>query len=146
MTTKAPNKGRFQPGQSGNPSGRTPGARSRTTRALDELLDGEAADITRKAIELAKAGDGPALKLCMDRIVPPRRDRHIAFPLPPIQTAADAVPASAAVLKAVAAGDLTFEEAEKLTRMVANVCSALEIHDLAERLATLEKAAEETRR
>ncbi|MBM0206911.1 hypothetical protein JNW90_30830 [Micromonospora sp. STR1s_5] len=141
MTTKAANKGQFKPGQSGNPSGRTPGARSRTTRALDELLDSEADAITRKAIELAKGGDGPALRLVLDRIVPPRRDRHIAFPLPPIQTAADAVPASAAVLKAVAEGELTFEEAEKLTKMVANVCAAIEVADLAERLTRLEAEA-----
>jgi len=40
--------------------------------------------ITRKAIELAKRGDLVALRLCLERIVPPRRDRPVNFTLPEI--------------------------------------------------------------
>ena len=65
---------RFKPGQSGNPSGRPKGARHRTTVAIEALLEGEGEALTRKAIELAKAGDMQALRLCMDRLAPPRRD------------------------------------------------------------------------
>jgi hypothetical protein len=50
--------------------------------AAETLMEGEAEAITRKAIELAKGGDGPALRLCMDRIYPPRRDRPVRFRLP----------------------------------------------------------------
>jgi Family of unknown function (DUF5681) len=74
----------FKPGQSGNPAGRPKGARNATTLAVEALLDGEGEALTRKAIDLAKKGDMQALKLCMDRIVPPRRDRPLAFALPPI--------------------------------------------------------------
>ena len=63
----------FQKGQSGNPKGRPVGSRNRVSLACDKLLEGEAEAITRKAIELAKAGDGPALRLCLDRIAPARR-------------------------------------------------------------------------
>jgi Family of unknown function (DUF5681) len=38
--------GRFQKGQSGNPSGRPRGARNKTTLAAEALLDGEAENIT----------------------------------------------------------------------------------------------------
>src|SRR4051794_24922955 len=58
----------FQKGQSGNPHGKPKGTRHRVTVAAETLLEGEAEAITRKAIELAKQGDGPALRLCMDRI------------------------------------------------------------------------------
>ncbi len=51
----------FKLGQSGNPGGRPRGARNKTTLAIEALLDGEAETITRKAIELAKAGDMSAL-------------------------------------------------------------------------------------
>jgi hypothetical protein len=68
----------FKPGQSGNPSGRPVGARNRATLAMEALLDGDAEAIMGKAIELAKAGDGPALRLCLDRLMPARRDRHVA--------------------------------------------------------------------
>ena len=68
----------FKPGTSGNPSGKPAGARNKTTLAVEALLDGEAEYLTRKAIELAKAGDMAALRLCLDRIVPARKDRHVA--------------------------------------------------------------------
>jgi hypothetical protein len=67
--------------------------------------DFEAETITRKAIELAKEGDLTALRLCLDRIAPPRKDRPVLFELPPITSAADAVQASGALVAAVAEGE-----------------------------------------
>jgi len=61
----------FRPGESGNPAGRPRGARNRTTLAAEQLLDGEAEVLTRKAIELAKEDNLSALRLCIDRILPP---------------------------------------------------------------------------
>jgi Family of unknown function (DUF5681) len=55
----------FKPGRSGNPSGKPRGTRNKTTLAIEVLLDGEAQAITRKAIEMAKAGDGTAMRLVM---------------------------------------------------------------------------------
>ena len=55
---------RFQPGQSGNPKGRPPGSRNKTTMAVEGLLDGDAEAITRKAIEKAKGGDATMIRLC----------------------------------------------------------------------------------
>src|SRR3954470_16848279 len=104
----------FKKGQSGNPAGKPKGARHRTTMAVDALLEGEAETITRKAVELAKAGDTVALRLCMDRLAPPRRDRPVPFTLPKLDTVADAKAASAAILEAVAEGELTPNEAADL--------------------------------
>jgi uncharacterized protein DUF5681 len=73
---------KFKPGQSGNPSGRPKGSRHKTTLAIEELLDGEAEEITRKAIEKAKDGDTAALRICLDRLSPPRKDRHIELSMP----------------------------------------------------------------
>ena len=41
--------------------------------------------MTRKAIELALAGDIAALRLCLERLIPPRKDRPIHLILPPIE-------------------------------------------------------------
>jgi hypothetical protein len=46
------------------------------------LLEGEAKALTRKAIELGLAGDTTALRLCLERLVPPRKDRPISLDLP----------------------------------------------------------------
>src|SRR5712671_4875105 len=92
----------FEPGQSGNPSRRPKGARNKTRIAIEALLDNEAEALTRKVIDLA--GNMAAIRLCFERLLPPRRDRGIAFDLPKIESAADAVAASRAVLESCAAG------------------------------------------
>ena len=74
----------FQPGQSGNPAGKPKGARNRATLAAEALLDGEATALTRKAIELALAGDSTALRLCLECLLPARKERLIEFSLPAI--------------------------------------------------------------
>lgn len=54
--------GRFKPGQSGNPAGKPKGARNKATMLIEELLDGEANAIGRKAVEMAKNGDTTAIR------------------------------------------------------------------------------------
>jgi hypothetical protein len=63
----------FEKGRSGNPAGRPPGTGKRATQAMQLLLDGEAQALTRKAVELALDGNTMALRMCLDRIGPPRR-------------------------------------------------------------------------
>ena len=128
----------FRSGQSGNPNGRPKGARSKITVAIEALIDAASMDIATKAIELAKAGDATMIRALLDRAVPPRRDRHIPFELPPMKTAADAVKAAAAIAHAVADGELTPSEAGELSDFVANYAKALEVSDLEARLQRLE--------
>lgn len=131
----------FPPGQSGNPAGRPKGTRNRATLALEELLDGQAEALTKKAIELALAGDLTALRLCLDRILPARKERPVAFEMPKLETAADGVMATAALVEAVAAGDLTPGEAAELSRVVDGFTRAVEAADIEARLTKLEEAA-----
>ena len=131
---------RFKPGQSGNPRGRPVGSRHKTTLAVDALLDGEAETITRKAVELAKAGDTVALRLCLDRLAPVRKDRPVTFALPKIETTADLPKASAALLEAVASGELTPSEAAELGKLVEAHMKAIELTDVQTRLEALEQA------
>jgi hypothetical protein len=130
----------FKPGQSGNPDGRPKGARNRATVAAERLLDGEADALTRKAIELAKEGDTTALRLCIERILPTRKDRPVAFEMSRIETVADSVKAAAAIASAVADGQLTPMEAAELSKVVDGYTRAVETADLAERLLRLEQA------
>src|SRR5215831_3861814 len=76
--------GGFQKGQSGNPRGRPAGSRNNATLACEALLEGQAEALTQKAVEMALSGDTVALKLCLERIYPPRKDRPVTFALPPI--------------------------------------------------------------
>ena len=132
--------GRWKKGQSGNPNGRAAGSRNRATLAIEALLEGEGEALTRKAIELAKAGDMQALRLCMDRLAPPRKDSPVAFDLPEMKTLNDAVPAMGALVKAVGQGDLTPTEAGELTKMVQAFAKIIETAGLEDRVRKLEEA------
>jgi hypothetical protein len=132
---------RFKPGQSGNPAGKARGTRHRATPAVEALLDGEAERLTRKAVEMALSGDTIALCLCLDRIAPPRRDRPAHFCLPAIETPADLPKASAALLEAVASGELTPSEAAELGKLVEAHVRAIEVTDIQARLDALERAS-----
>ena len=116
----------YETGQSGNPNGRPKGARNRATLLAEALLDGEAEAITRKAIELAKAGDITAIRLCLERIIPARRDRIASFTLPKVQSVADTMPAVTAIIEAVADGELTPAEAAEMAKVVESFTRTVE--------------------
>jgi hypothetical protein len=133
-------KGRFGKGQSGNPSGRPPGARNKATLTAELLLDGEAEALTRKALELALGGDAAALRLCFDRIIPPRRQRAVQLGLPQVTSAADLGATMAAITNAAARGAITPGEAAELARVVEIFVRAVETSDFERRLRALEAA------
>jgi hypothetical protein len=131
---------KFTKGQSGNPSGKPKGCRNATTILFDELLKDNARELIEKAIEMAKDGDGPALRLCIDRLAPARKDRPVWFDLPEMHEARDAVNASAAIVAAVANGDLTPMEASELGKLIESYARTLQAVEFEERLSKLEKA------
>src|ERR1700676_2228995 len=119
VNTAGNQRGRpFTKGRSGNPAGKPRGARHKATLAAEALLDGEADALTRRAIDLALAGDVPALRICLDRILPPRRERPVHFKLPVLRSPADAAAALAAITAAVAAAEITAGEAAELAKLV----------------------------
>ncbi len=79
-----------------------------------------------------------ALRLCLDRLAPPRKDAPISIALPAVRSAADAVEASAAVLAAVAAGDITPDEAGRVMALLTAHKGIVEAGDLESRIAALE--------
>jgi len=121
-----PVRGRpFVKGRSGNPRGRPTGARNKKTLAAAVLLEGESEALTRKAVELALEGDPTALRLCIERILPPCRERPVNFALPPIENAADISAAMNAVTSALARGIITPGEAERIANVVDTFARAI---------------------
>jgi len=128
----------FEKGESGNPAGRPHGARNRATLLMQNMLAEEAEAIGRKAIEMAIAGDLAAIRLCMDRLAPVRKDEPVAFELPPIEKPADIVAATASIVAAVAAGELTPSQAAEVSKVIDVHVRALENKGFDERLTKLE--------
>ena len=135
--SKTRGRGPGRPFQRGNP-GRPKGARHRATLAAEALLDGEAEGLTRKAVEMALAGDTTALRLCLDRILPPRRERPVKFALPSLRKPTDAIDAMAAIAGAVSTAEITPSEAAELAKLVEAFVRTLEANDLDQRLRVIE--------
>ena len=131
--------GHFRKGASGNPGGRPAGARNKALLAMEALLDGEAEAITRVAVDRAKEGDATALRLCLERILPPRKDRPVSFSLPELGTVTDAPAATAAIVAAVASADITVTEGSELAKLVDIFVRSVEASDLDKRLRAIEE-------
>jgi hypothetical protein len=127
-------KGRFAAGNPGRPIG----TRHRITRAVEALLEGEAEALTRRAIDQALAGDVTALRLCLERLLPPIKSKTVHFDLPEIKSAQDGLQAIGATLRAVASGDIAVDEGLAVAAMIETYRKHAEIVDIDERLTKLE--------
>ncbi|WIJ26609.1 DUF5681 domain-containing protein [Devosia sp. RR2S18] len=140
MTAPAPTGrtigGRFAAGNPGKPKG----ARHKTTLAIESLLDKDANAITRKAIALAKDGDMTAIRLCLERLAPPRRGRTVHLPdMPKVESVSDVPKAIAYVLEQVAGGEITADEAADITALLGRYAEACKTIEYEERLKALEQ-------
>jgi Family of unknown function (DUF5681) len=129
----------FPKGCSGNPRGRPPGARNAATVIAEQLLDGDAEVLIRIILHKAKTGDMVALRMCLDRLLPPRRDRPVPFAIPALSSANDAAKVAGAITVAVARGELTPREASELAHVLEVYVKALETSEIERRLEALEK-------
>lgn len=132
--------GKFAPGNRANPKGRIPGSRNKATLAAQALLDGEVEKLTRKAVDLALAGDTTALRLCLERILPARKEAALPpLEIPEVKGAADLPRLTGAILKAVTTGRITPGEGQALAALTNAHAKTIEIAELEQRIIVLEK-------
>ncbi len=120
-------------------TGRPKGARGKRAAALLELLRPEGEKLLARAVALALHETKPdpvVLRDLLGRLLPPPdRSALVKFKLP---DGVSLVEQSAAVLQAVANGELTPDEAAKLNSALADHAKMVETQELAERLERLE--------
>jgi hypothetical protein len=126
---------RGRPFANGNP-GRKPGSRNRATLVAAALLDGEAEELVRKAVELAKAGDVGMLKFLLGRVLP--RERLIRLDLPRMDFADDAVEALDRIMRSVSEGTISPSEGAALGTLINSWAHAIDVADLVKRMDELE--------
>ncbi len=134
--------GRFASGNR-HGRGRREGSRHKASIAVDALLDGDAEALTRKAIDLALAGDTVALRLCMERICPPRRDRTVKLKMARLQAPQDVLQAIATVVDAVGRSAITPSEGQALASLIEVQRKAIELVEMEQRLAAVEQSVEQ---
>ncbi len=127
----------FETGNPGGP-GRPRGARSKINLLLDQLAADNAPEILNKVIEAAREGDRKAQDIMLKRLWSVPKDRPIEVDLPPIEQAADLVQAHAAVIDAMAAREITAEEASNVASVLEGQRRAFELLDQQERVDQLE--------
>lgn len=134
MSDRTPN-GQFRPGQSGNPAGRP----KSESAALRERLAKEGNKIADTLIAAALGGDVSALKLVMDRIVPPLKPSAAPVEL---NLPASLTPKAIAetILRAAAAGEIPPDVAAQLVSAAGQFARIEELEELRQRMEALEAA------
>jgi len=121
----------------GNP-GKPRGSRNKATQAVQGLLDASSGQLAQKAIELGLEGDIAALRLCLERICPPRKDISVPFALPDIKNAEGAARGARAIIEAVSVGDLTPVEGASVMGLIDSFRKTLELTEFEARISKLE--------
>ena len=127
---------RYKPGQSGNPSGRPKG--SGKSAKLRALLEPHAPELVQKAMELALEGDTTALRLCLERLVPPLKGRDETIKVQGLQGCCSLVEQGQVLIDAMAGGVATPREVATMMQAVAAQAKIIELEELEKRVAMLE--------
>jgi hypothetical protein len=96
------------------------------------LIDGQSEALTQTLIRMALEGEPTAMRLSMERLLAPRKDRPVTFQLRPIASARDAAEAQSDIAAAVSSGRMTPAEGAGISRVLANAAKAFEVAELAE--------------
>tara|TARA_R110002110_G_scaffold301156_1_gene515221 strand:- start:183302 stop:183724 length:423 start_codon:yes stop_codon:yes gene_type:complete len=135
LTTK------FKPGESGNPDGRPPGSKNKSTLLLERLGDDIDALLNatkRKAMK----GDMQAMKILLDRALPVRRPTLPTISVPGLQEAMTLTEKGQAVLNAIGNSEIPPDVGASLLNALGNVSRLVEVDELLKRVEKLEAAHE----
>jgi hypothetical protein len=136
---------RGRPFEVGNKSGqgRRRGSRNKRTVFL-EAIESNGAALIKQCQLMALKGDPTALRLCIERLLPPCKPPSGRFRLPAVRTAADLVNAFPVVMQAVARGQVSAHEGEAIANMLEIHRRAIETGELDARLRALEQSRDDS--
>jgi hypothetical protein len=107
---------RFKKGESGNPSGRTPGKTNKVTQQARKMLEENAGAVLQATIDSALGGDSTAQRLVLGLALP-RRIRPI-LELPPLNNTPNIQKALAVIAHAAASGVIEPEDAKAIAAII----------------------------
>jgi len=118
--------------------GRPRGSRNKSTLALKALLAEYGEPLVRKCVAMALRENSGAMRACMDRLMPVRREPPVQFKLPDVRTAPGLDDALHALLQAAAHGRLTPTETKLIAEVLEGKRRAIETVELEARIQALE--------
>ncbi len=127
---------RFKKGQSGNRAGRPKGIKDRRVK-YRELLEHHTPALVDKAVKLALGGNTTALRLCLERIIPPVKTDH--EPVELIGLKGTLTEQGQTIIDAMGKGTLAPSEAATVLQALAAQARITELEVLEQRPRTLEE-------
>ena len=133
----------FKPGKSGNPNGKPRGAKSKYTLMRDALANDlpQLLDATKNA---ALSGDMVAMRLLLERTLPPHKAATAPVLLPELEQADTLTDYARTIIHATGRGELPPDIAAQLLGALGNVAKLTEIDEIERRLNELEKLKNES--
>ena len=127
---------RFQKGQAPGP-GRPPGSLNKSTLLLDQLASEATENVVRAVQERAEKGDMYAAAILLARTWPRRRGQPVTLDLPSVADTGGLVAAQAAVIAAMAKGEISPEEAQSIAALLETQRRTIETNDHARQIEEL---------
>lgn len=131
----------FEPGNKMG-KGRPPGSRNKKT-IFQEAIDDHGEAIIKQCQVLALKGHPVALRLCVERLVPPCTAPGNRFRMGPVRTAADLLKALPTVMQEVARGRLSAQEGEAVARTMESHRRNIDGEEFYARLTVVERCLSE---
>lgn len=128
---------KFQSGKSGNPRGRPAGRLDRRNEFRD-LIRNAVPELIAKALELARGGDTAALRMLLDRAIPPVKAeaQAVVLKFSPEASLADA---GREILSEVASGATSPDVAKSLLEALCAQAKIVESDEIVQRIEALER-------
>jgi hypothetical protein len=128
----------YEKGHPGGP-GRPRGSRNKGHAEIDAIAHQSLEQAVKEIGRRAADGETDAARLLFARVWPRAEGRTIGIDLPPLEKPADLVTAYSALLAAIAAGEISPEQALRLGKVMEGQRLALESTTLESRLTALEE-------
>ncbi|SPF34102.1 conserved hypothetical protein [Syntrophobacter sp. SbD1] len=128
----------FQKGQSGNPMGRPKGSRNKAN-SIAQGVFGKARALAEKVVDLALEGNLVCLRICVERLVAPKKDAPLGFNLPEIGAVANIPKLFTAMTAKLGEGEITPSEIRTLTDFAEVFRKVLETVEIEQRVEALEQ-------
>jgi hypothetical protein len=139
--TPAKKDTKFKPGQSGNPSGRTPGSGwvAEARQALEKDWNGTdgANGIKAVLVKKAKDGDMAAIRIVAERVCPAMKAVESVEPLD--MPGATLTERGTSVFDALSRGELGASQASQLLQALGALAKVIETDELEKRIRALEE-------
>jgi len=128
----------FEPGNKYG-RGRPRGSRNKKSLRAQALLDSQAGSLISKAMKMALQGDGPMLRTLHGYVLSRHRDQPLHMGPLPMGTTEQLSQTSDAILKGVAAGKVSSQQARDLFNLIETRRRLIETVELEARLQTVEQ-------